>query len=225
MGLTIHYSLKTGTESKTRAAAKALIEKLHERARGLLFDSVTEVFEFAGAAECDYENPANEEHRGLLIEATLPLKNHRVKPNHIIAFVALPGEGCESASFGLSHYPPEFGPWNDADMPMYNWSWGTFCKTQYAANAENGGISNFLHCHLTVIEMLDYAKRELGILDSVTDEGHYWEKRDLKALVERVGGEWNGAVASLATLIRNTLDGKIDSGSPNFDYRTAGNKT
>ena len=35
------------------------------------------------------------------------------------------------------------------------WRYWTFCKTQYASDAECGGIPNFVRCHLCVIHLLD----------------------------------------------------------------------
>ena len=78
---------------------------------------------------------------------------------------------------------------------MKGWYWSSFCKTQYASSPAAGGVPNFLHCHLSVIRLLDHAK-QLGILASVSDEGDYWEKRDVKALVQEVG-EWNEGMAGL----------------------------
>jgi hypothetical protein len=44
--------------------------------------------------------------------------------------------------------------------------------------------------------MLDHAK-QLGILANVSDEGDFWEKRDVKALAQEVG-EWNELIAAQA---------------------------
>ena len=38
-------------------------------------------------------------------------------------------------------------------------------------------MSNFLHTHITLIKLLDYA-RESGIPVGVKDDGGYWESRD-----------------------------------------------
>jgi hypothetical protein len=61
------------------------------------------------------------------------------------------------------------------------WSWTSFCKTQYAAKPEVGGVANFLKCHLAVIGLLDAAKA-IGFAVEVVDEGDYWEQRDTGAL-------------------------------------------
>jgi hypothetical protein len=42
--------------------------------------------------------------------------------------------------------------------------------------------------------MLDHAK-QLGILKSVSDEGDYWQGRDIEALARNVG-EWNETLAA-----------------------------
>jgi hypothetical protein len=114
-------------------------------------------------------------------------------PTHIIAFSTRPGAGCEEADFGLCRFPETI----EVDDPLRPgrkqkiptgfdaWAWGSSCKTQFASNPKHGGIQNFLHCHLTVIRMLEYA-RELGILDSVYDGGQYWKRRDVKALALEV---------------------------------------
>ncbi len=61
--------------------------------------------------------------------------------------------------------------------------------------------------------MLDYAK-ELGILKKVDDEGHYWEKRNLRDLAEVVG-EWNTFIAGISGQLSNAL-----SSSPNFSLQS-----
>ena len=52
----------------------------------------------------------------------------------------------------------------------------------------------FLRAHLSVCRLLDHAK-ELGILKEVSDEGDFFEKRDIPALVSTVG-DWNAFIAA-----------------------------
>ena len=66
-------------------------------------------------------------------------------------------------------------------------------------------MENFLRCHLLVVAMLDYAKT-LGTLERVSDEGGYWEKRDVAALAREVG-EWNGILAAFAGQLQDALSG------------------
>jgi hypothetical protein len=106
------------------------------------------------------------------------------------------------ANFGLCRYPGSLQVTDEHGNPkrirtgLAGWRWSSFCKTQYASNPECGGGENFLRCHLSVVRLLDQAKT-LSILADVSDEGDYWEKRDVKALVEEVG-EWNTMLAAFA---------------------------
>jgi len=74
------------------------------------------------------------------------------------------------------------------------WAGGGFCKTQYASRPDCGGVPNFLRSHLSVCRMLDYAK-ELGILKSVSDEGDFFDNRDIPALVNTIA-DWNAFIAT-----------------------------
>jgi hypothetical protein len=82
-------------------------------------------------------------------------------------------------------------------------------------------VANFLRCHLTVIAMLDRAKA-LGCLDEVSDEGHFWEKRGLPALVQEIGS-WNEMIAGFGGLLKDLVgDGPLQVESaitqyPNFE--------
>jgi hypothetical protein len=65
--------------------------------------------------------------------------------------------------------------------------------------------------------MLDHAK-QLGILASVSDEGDYWEKRDVKALAQEVG-EWNEMIAAQAGQLKDLLGDKVKAPITEFpDY-------
>ncbi len=232
MGLTIHYQLKGSAEE-----AGALIAKLRQRALDLPFAEVGETVELKGKAcdfdQCDHDDP----NRWLLIQAGQyvddPLDSHisyNLAPTRVIAFSTWPGEGCEEANLGLCQYPrflsvERHGHRRNIPTRRTGWSWRSFCKTQYASNAECGGVQNFLRCHLLVVALLDYAK-ELGILADVSDEGGYWEKRDAEALAREVG-EWNGFLAAFAGQLKDALgDGPVQSVSeitkfPNFEHLEA----
>ena len=99
-----------------------------------------------------------------------------------------------------------------------------FCKTQYASNPDCGGVSSFLRCHLSLIRMLDHAK-ELGILESVTDEGDFWEKRNVESLCREVG-EWNEMIAGLAGQLKDRLGENLTTAAaitqfPDFEHLEA----
>src|SRR5438128_894221 len=65
---------------------------------------------------------------------------------------------------------------------------------QYASDPECGGIQNFLRCHLCVVKLLDFIKTTGLVQVEVSDEGEYWDKRDLGQLAREVG-EWNEFIA------------------------------
>ena len=237
MGLTIHYSFKAPGSD---AQARKLVQALHQTAQDLPFKELGQVVELAGA-QCDADKRASDDRlRWLLIQATgsaefKPQGRNRdssystwynVVPSRLIAFDTWPGKGCEAANFGLCQYPPviqtNHGPLRTG---LSGWCWGSFCKTQYASNPKCGGVANFLRCHLTVVAMLDKAK-ELGCLERVSDEGGFWEKRDLPALVQEIGS-WNEMIAAFGGKLKDLLgDGPVGLESaiaqyPNFEQLEA----
>ena len=191
MGLTIHYSLATKTPSSN--TARQLVEQLRQRALDLPFAEVGDVVEFSGD-DCNFErHDAGDPNGWLLIQSRVLVERGHdcfcVPPSRVIAFTAWPGEGCEPANFGLNLYPRSINvgrDWRSIRTGLQGWSWHSFCKTQYASCPEYGGVEHFLKCHLAVIKMLDHAAK-LSMLESVDDEGEYWEQRDLSALAGEVG--------------------------------------
>src|SRR4051812_46247471 len=112
MGLTIHYALKL---AERRAAAHLRAPKifagLRQAALDLPFQRVSELFDLSGD-ECDFNRRPEAEDgplRWLLIQAQGDLEYDRVSlgegshrsrsiqfaPERVIAFEALPGDGCE----------------------------------------------------------------------------------------------------------------------------------
>jgi hypothetical protein len=146
-----------------------------------------------------------------------------VSPTRVIAFSAWPGEGCEASNFGLCQYPAvvqsSAGP---VRTKLSGWCWSSFCKTQYASDPNCGGVQNFLRCHLTVIAMLDHAKK-LGCLESASDESGFWEKRDVEALVKEIGS-WNEMIAAFGGKLKDMLGDGLESAIsqyPNFEQLEA----
>ena len=105
-------------------------------------------------------------------------------------------------------------------VPGEKGTWGSFCKTQYANDPRAGGMPNFLRAHLSVCSILEKAQA-LGFQVHVHDEGHFWDKRDVKALAEEVG-QWDQMIAGLFGMMKDTMpDGlSADSsiaGRPDFE--------
>lgn len=231
MGLTIHYELRSPTGSA--GDARRLVEQLRQRALDLPFKKVGDLLDLSGA-ECDYEQrEKGDPHRWLLIQASQPIEvdhfMYHVVPRRLIAFATWPGEGSEPANFGLCLYPrtveghAAHGVKRVKTGLPSGWSWSSFCKTQFASNPDLGGIETFLRCHLSVIRLLDHAK-SLGMLYEVTDEGEYWEKRDVKALVEEVS-EWNSMMAGFVGQMKDLIGGQEMKSEitnfPNFEHLEA----
>jgi hypothetical protein len=201
MGLTIHYSLQS--DVATAADARNVIECLRMRATELPFSEVGKIIERTGGDECDHEQVEHDDPlRWLLVQAAQPIRYTRNRqeywapaaPTDLFAFAVDPGDGCEPANFGLCRYPKRIVASGRAiTTKLSGWCWSSFCKTQYASNPSCGGVKNFLRCHVGLVQVLDQAK-ELGVLASVNDEGKYWDRRDLAALIREIG-EWNQMIA------------------------------
>lgn len=188
MGLTIHYELRT--PSRSRRTAKQLVHELQGKATELPFKLVGGVIEADNDAIIGIGR--DDPRRWLFTQSTRFVRrggmSYPVLPEHLIAFSTCPGDGCEEANFGLAVYPAtiEVGG-KHIRTSLSGWSWSSFCKTQYAAAPEVGGVENFLRCHSAIVDLLDCAG-SLGFLGEVLDEGEYWEKRDRLALAALVGG-------------------------------------
>src|ERR1019366_7606010 len=233
MGLTIHYQLKHS--GRDPASARKIIEQLRDWALNLPFQEVGPLVELSGDA-CDYKQVSKDDpNRWLLIQARKsiirPPYHHDVFPDHLFAFNTIPGNGCEPANFGLCHFPSSIVILDRQVIPLRRqrlqtqlsgWSWGSFCKTQYASNPDCGGVENFLRCHLLVVRMLDHA-RELGILESASDEGGDLQKRDVPTMAREVG-EGNQMIAAAMGKYKDLLGDGIEGEIlkfPNFEHLEA----
>ncbi|MCZ7645941.1 MAG: hypothetical protein M5U26_11765 [Planctomycetota bacterium] len=136
----------------------------------------------------------------------------RVIAERLIAFTAQPGEGCEPANLGLALFPEhldaesEKHPFHRRKIPVpgaQNWSWSSFCKTQYANDPRLGGLHNFLRCHLLVVAALDAARKQ-GIKVKVSDEGDYWATRNVDALGNAVGA-LDAAIAGFRGALKDAV--------------------
>ena len=227
MGLTIHYKLKA---KGTAAGARKLVEFLHQQAHDLPLKEVGNVVDLSGE-ECNYDNrDKNDPLRWLLIQSHgmvsiehLPgeskYSSQYVSPKRVIAFTTWPGEGCEESNFGLCQFPATITTERHGKIKtkLDGWNFQSFCKTQYASDPNCGGIKNFLRCHLSVIAMLDKAK-QLGCLESVSDEGGFWEQRNVEALAKEVGS-WNEMMAAFGGKLKDLLGGDIEMPIADFpDY-------
>ena len=228
MGLTLHYKLKA---SGTDASARKLVAALHQKAHDLPFKEVGKLVDLS-KDECNFNlREKADPLRWLLIQAEgsvslshLPgeseYSSRRAAPTRMIAFTAWPGEGCEEANFGLCQYPAEVLDPRHGKLKtkLDGWRWSSFVKSQYASDPNCGGVPNFLRCHLSVIALLDHAQ-QLGCLDDVSDEGGFWEKRNVEALVNAIGS-WNEMIAAFGGKLKDLLGDGVEmpiAEYPNFE--------
>lgn len=149
----------------------------------------------------------------------------RVQPLTLMGFSCQPGEGSEPINAFIGSYPASILAECQGDQHGYRsgsrrlmldaplrWVGSAFTKTQYASIPENGGVTNFLRCHLLVIALLD-AARSAGFDVDVHDEGGYWINRNIPALVAEIGS-WNtfilGVGRQLTAAFGNAVQTAID---------------
>lgn len=208
MGLTIHYTLRADVASP--AEARALIEKLHARARGIPFQHLTGVISFEKDLPADWAGTHDKLAGWLALNSghALQLAGEHwdiVPAQHVTGFITRPGEGSEPAMFALCLYPDSI-KFKGRTVPTFleGWRWQGHCKTQYASNPACGGIENFLRAHLSIVQLLD-AAAELGMLGEVVDEGGYWEGRSAEQLAQQVNRH-NRLIAGFIGAMRDTVE-------------------
>ena len=227
MGLTIHYSLKSDAHSPTHARQQ--VEKLRQAALDPPMAEVGEVVELTGA-ECDPDigNKDDEGKRWLLIQARRMLQigegYYFATPNHVIAFAAWPGEECEVANLGLATYPSHRDQrWRVDHGPQMWLVLAFFLQNPVQQQPERRRHGEFRPLPLRRDPAAGRGQGD-GILDAVKDEGGYWEKRDVKALVETVG-RWNSFIAGIVGQFKDQFGGQtIAPLLPNSELRAPGSR-
>jgi hypothetical protein len=225
MGLTIHYTLSLPAKT-TVPEVRQKLRTLRQACLDLPFQEVSEMLEFRGE-ECNPDRlERGHPHRWFLGQADShicfqiassgkPLAvqqlqdgcySRTVLPTHVIGFSCYPGNGSEEANIGLSRFPKTVIVGNNRTGKDHRikvadgdcWKWHSFCKTQFA---NEHGLEHFLQCHLSVVAMLDAAKR-LGFDVTVNDESDYFEKRDVHGLVKAIGS-WDQMIAAFGGSLKD----------------------
>jgi hypothetical protein len=224
MGLTLHYTLQA--KLRTRAQARSVIKKLRARALEMNLEEVGPLRDFPRPAADGKRKRVPARYRefyGRLIKRRGGWLS--VPPETLVGFNILPAQGSESAWIGLARYPTEIRGTKKGEIvltKLTGWSCQSFCKTQYASNPKYGGVENFLHAHVSLVSLLDYAA-ELGIRVKVTDEGRYWDDRDRERLATEVAS-WNTMIASFGGQLKDGLGGGLAAPIfqfPNFEHLEA----
>jgi hypothetical protein len=89
-------------------------------------------------------------------------------------------------------------------IPAAHGVWSSFCKTQYANDPRVGGWANFQRAHLSVLAILEHMQ-QIGFSVKVSDEGHFWEGRDLAVLAKNIG-EYDALLAGIAGIFKDLAE-------------------
>jgi hypothetical protein len=209
MGLTIHYKLSVTTRLSS-AVVRELADRTVLYARKIGCAEVGEVMR----ATDDEKSAPWFFHVGKPEDGCFG----HVAPKRGWLVEVWPGEGCESATFGLCRYPSlvPFRAGSVSTGVEYPWQLKGFCKTQYAGEH---GWEHFLKCHRQIISLLDFW-RQLGVAVEVTDEGEYWQTRSEEKLRNKLQ-QYDGLVAAVGGMLKdmpNDSGGSLSVESPIFDY-------
>ena len=201
MGITIHWYL--GSREEEREAAAAKLRRVRQACLTLPFKEIGDV-EYIPPSVCrlglaDLKDATFDRRlRWALLQSwnNVTASGYaQIKPLEVLRLPLRADEGCEPTNLMLARYPHKEG-----------WSSWAFTKTQYA--------THFLDAHLLVIAALD-ACDEVGILESVSDEGGYWDTRDLEVLAGRLNASTNliaGVFGSLKSRLGNKVASPIETG-------------
>ena len=224
MGLTIHWDWHG---PKSRDEAQTVIERMRQRALDLPFESVSDVVNFEGDDATFHRGAEEDEFDWLKVQARHTIWNDdystgwACKPQEIIGFEIAVAPGSEPMNVILATYPKTIqitdrntGRRKRLRTGRHDWSGQGFCKTQYASDPQCGGVPNFLRAHLSVCRMLDHAK-ELGLVVEVSDEGGFFEKRNIPELVEAIG-EWNQLIAGFVGAMTDAVGKNVEAPIRNF---------
>jgi len=94
-------------------------------------------------------------------------------------------------------------------IPAAHGVWSSFCKTQYANAPELGGWPNFQRAHLSVVAVLEHMQ-QIGFRVHVSDEGDFWQTRDLAVLARNIG-QYDAMIAGMAGVLK---DASVAAGVP-----------
>jgi len=220
MGLTIHHELRLPRDTPPEKVAD-LVSQLQVAATRLPFDRVSPMVRSRadGSTVFDKNHPLGlffVFNASLLLDADDSGTEHwweRALPDGY-GFGVDPGEGCETAAFGIAWLPARDDQFRLIPNEPPTWLWLSHCKTQYASNVS---VEHFVRCHTAMVALLDEAVR-LGFDVRVFDEGEYWENRDLEKLAARVD-DMNHLIAGLAGTLYDKLDAAdLSLEAPIFDH-------
>lgn len=134
---------------------------------------------------------------------TRSLRTLSVQPLEWAAFRVWPGQGCETATFGLARHPAT-ALLDGLPVPTWladGWRWHTVCKTQHASAVS---WEHFMTVHGSLVSLLDVAEG-LGIVHAVRDETHFLPDRDWARAAAEVRS-MNEMIGRVGDALRRALD-------------------
>lgn len=200
IGLHLNFALRLPA-STTPEAVSTSLAALHTFAQTLPFAALSPLLTDHDSTSPHHERLAALRHWAAIIAIPddtdqAPLTAHA---DSALGFLVQPGQGCETATFGLMRRSTATG--EPAD-----WYWHCSCKTQYASTVSE---AHLIACHTSLVRLLDHAIR-IGVEVVVHDETHYWDTRDVATLVRavlgmnqlvaRIAGRLNDAIGETGTL-------------------------
>lgn len=208
MGLHLNYDLRLDHTASADDAVDAL-RALHARAHTLPFADLSPFLSAADATTDELQHRLDALRWWASI-ITMPGEDDVLVRTYDVAttagFVVYPGEGSESASFGLLR---RFDPRGS----QADWFWTGFCKTQYASVVSD---AHLITCHTSLVKLLD-AAIEIGFEVTVFDETFYWETRDEARLLHEVG-KMNRIVAAFAGRLSDAMGESPRLAAPIFQH-------
>lgn len=188
MGLFINWTVRASETASLEAVTDSL-RAWREACLDLPFDEVTDIVHFTEAEIVQRLENRADPFRWFLVQASAYVAINRdtpdefagsVDPIEVVGFTAFAGDECEPMNCFLARYPEQALVGGHLVRPgIKGWKGSCFAKTQYASAQ---GSQHFLKCHLTITAALDAAKAA-GLLESVLDEGGYWDDRDAQKLL------------------------------------------
>jgi hypothetical protein len=219
MGLTIHHELRLPRDTPHEKVAD-LVRQLQAAAARLPFEQVSPVVRtYAdGSTEFDKSQPLTAFFMfsaSLQLHARDPITDDWDRDDlpDGYGFGVNPGDGCETIAFGVAWLQRRDEEFRLIPNEAPTWLWSSHCKTQYASNIS---VEHFVRCHTSIVAVLDEAVR-LGFDVRVSDEGEYWETRDVAKLTAKVD-DMNHLVAKLAGALYDKLGPHVGLEAPIFDH-------
>jgi hypothetical protein len=219
MGLTLHHELRLPRDTPPERVAH-LVSQLQAAATRLPFERVSPMVHTKadGSTVIDRSQPLGMFFMfcaSMLLDVKDPKTgdwDRKTLPEGY-GFGVVPGQGSETAAFGIARLPARDDTFRLIPNEPPTWLWLSHCKTQYASNVS---IEHFVRGHTSLVALLDEAVR-LGFDVRVFDEGEYWETRDVAKLTAKVD-DMNHVIASLAGALHDNLGDDVCLEAPIFGH-------